>query len=113
MSIAQYSFDRFDVRAQFNYARYGDDSSKVSFGKDIYKSYTARVSNYGTYITQGVKNDLLYADLRVAYVLNPLTNLRFELGAVYRKLTSVLSMQESMTVTFGLRSSFRNLYYDF
>ncbi len=113
VSIAQYSFDRFDVRAQFNYARYGDDSSKVSFGKDIYKSYTARVSNYGTYITQGVKNDLLYADLRVAYVLNPLTNLRFELGAVYRKLTSVLSMQESMTVTFGLRSSFRNLYYDF
>jgi hypothetical protein len=113
VSIAQYSVDRFDVRAQFNYARYGDDSSKVSFGKDIYKSYTLRASNYGTYITEGVKNNLLYADLRVAYVLNPVTNLRFELGAVYRKLTSPLSTQQSMTVTFGLRSSFRNLYYDF
>jgi hypothetical protein len=113
VSIAQYTYDRFDLRAQLNVARYGDDSLGVNFGQDIYKSYTSRYRDYGTFITQGVKTDLLYADVRVAYVMNPLTNLRFELGAVYRRLTSPVTTQESMTVTFGLRSSFRNLYYDF
>jgi hypothetical protein len=113
VSIAQYGFDRFDLRAQVNVAKYGDDSVGVNYGKDIYKNYSTRVSDYGTFIGQGVKTNLLYADVRVAYVLNPLTNLRFELGAAFRRLSSPSTIQESMTVTFGLRSSFRNLYYDF
>ncbi len=119
VSIAQYAHGRFDLYGQLNVARYGDDMSAVSFGKDIYKSYNARPGNYGVYIGNGVKTNLLYADFRLAYVLNPLTNLRVEVGGVYRRLSasssvpSVPSVQESMTVSFGLRSSFRNLYYDF
>jgi hypothetical protein len=113
VTIAEYHAARFDLRGQVTVARYGDDSSAVSYGKDIYKSYDLRAGDYGQYIGQGVKTNLLYADVRVAYVLNPITNLRFELGAAYRRLTSSVDSQESFTVTFGLRSSFRNLYYDF
>ena len=113
VTIANYQTDRFEMRAQFNVARYGDDSTGVNFGKDIYKPYTTRYRNYGNYTTQGIKTDLFIADLRLAYVLNPLINLRIELGVLHRNRVSDLSSEKSTWITLGIRSSFRNIYYDF
>ncbi|MGD1046304.1 MAG: gliding motility protein RemB [Bacteroidota bacterium] len=111
--ITNYRIGRFELRAQANIARYGEDSSGVNYGRDIYKSYDTRFRDYGNYTTQGVKTDLHIADLRISYVLNPLINLRLELGLIYRNMVSDISSEKSTWVTFGLRSSFRNLYYDF
>lgn len=113
VSIAHYAMGRFELRAQMNIARFGADSGKANYGKDIYKSYDTRIRDYGVAIAQGVKNDLLYGDVKIAYILNPVTNLRFELGATYRRLHATAKTEEAMVVTVGLRSSFRNLYYDF
>jgi hypothetical protein len=108
-----FSINHFEFFVQMNYALYGADSVGVNYGNDIYKSYNTRVQDYGNYTTQGLRTTLVIADVRVAYVLNPLLNLRFELGILYRNESSVLSSNQSTWITFGIRSSFRNLYYDF
>lgn len=113
VTIANYRTGRFELRTQFNVARYGDDSTGVNFGKDIYKPYTTRYRDYGNYTAQGIKTDLFIADLRVAYVLNPLINLRIELGVSHRNKISDLSSEKSTWITLGIRSSLRNIYYDF
>jgi hypothetical protein len=113
VSIGRYSVQRFEFRVQVNLARYGEDSANVNYGKDIFKSYDTRAHDYGNYTTQGVKTNLTYVDCRISYIFNPVTNLRFELGAVYRSISSDVSSERSTLVTLGLRSSFRNLYYDF
>ena len=113
VTIASYQINRFEMRAQFNAAIYGADTTGVNFGQDIFKSYDTRYRNYGNYTTQGIKTDLFIADLRLAYVLNPLLNLRIELGVLYHSQISNLKSDKSTWITLGLRSSFRNLYYDF
>ncbi len=108
-----YSINNVEISAQFNYALYGDDSTGVNYGQDIYKSYNTRLRDYGNYSTQGVKTHLAVADVRFAYLLNRLLNLRIELGILYRNKTSNISTDQSTWVTIGIRSSFRNIYYDF
>ncbi len=111
--IGNYTMNRWMLSTQFNYAIYGADSGGLNYGGDIFKSYDTRVSDYGNYTTQGVKTHLWYLDCRVAYMLNPLLNLRVELGVTYRRLASDLVHQESTWIQLGIRGSFKNLYYDF
>ncbi|HLP15128.1 MAG TPA: sugar transferase [Bacteroidota bacterium] len=113
VSIAQYALDRFEFRAQFNTARYGSDPPDENFGGNIFKPYTTRMQDYGNYTGQGRSSHVYYADARVGYVFNPLTNLRLELGAAWRRQTTEASKDESMVLMLGVRGSFRNIYYDF
>ena len=113
ITISNYRAGRFEFMAKMNIARYGADSGKANYGGDIFKSYTTRLHNYGNYTTQGVKTDLYIADVRVSYIINPLTNLRIELDLTYRDEIAAISSQKSAWISLGLRSSFRNIYYDF
>ena len=45
-------------------------------------------------------------------MLNPLYNLRLEAGITYRKLSNSIENTTATWFTIGLRSSFRNIYYD-
>lgn len=114
--IGNYNYKRWNLRGQFNFALYGlDDPSNINsnVGKDVYKPYTSRSTDYGYFIGNGLKTNLYYTDLRMAYTFNPKTNLRFELGLVNRIEKNSLSNTSANIITFGLRSSFRNFYYDF
>jgi hypothetical protein len=114
IGIAQYSLDRFQFGLQVNIARFGTDSSAaVNYGSDLSKPYDTRSRNYGNDIGQGVKNILLYGDLRVSYLFNPLTNLRIEGSFTFRSLESGSSTSRMIWFSLGIRSSFRNFYYDF
>jgi len=113
LMIGNYSIGRIEFRGQINYARYGDDTVGVNNGKDIFKSYDTRTREYGNSIAQGVRTNLYFADVRISYILNPKTDLRLELGGVYRSLQSTLGTKNSTLVNFGIRSSMRNLYFDF
>jgi len=84
------------------------------YGKNIFKSYETRSFDYGSNVGQGIKTNLYFAEAKASYLLNPKFNLRLELGGVYRRESSenMLSKNTSL-ITFGLRSTFRNLYQDF
>ncbi|WP_246012699.1 gliding motility protein RemB [Albibacterium bauzanense] len=114
VGIANYSIKRFDFSLQGNYSSYGlDPDDDSNFGKNIFKSYFNYESLYGNYIGQGLKTNLTFIDTRVSYLLNSKYNLRFELGAIIRQEKNERGKESSKMVTLGLRSSFRNLYYDF
>ncbi len=118
LGLVNYSWNRFDFSAQGLYSRYGTDPADgmggfVNYGGDIFQSYQTAPNTYGNKIGQGVQNDLFYADMKVAYVLNPKYNLRFELGYTqrYNRIEGAAT-QKSGVINFGLRSSFRNFYGD-
>jgi len=114
VGIVNYSVKRFEFSLQGNYSAYGlDPDAETNFGKDIFKSYRTFVSKYDNHIAQGIKTNLGYLDSKISYLLNPKYNLRFELGAILRQEKNELGRNSSGMLTFGLRSSFRNLYYDF
>jgi len=113
LAIGNYRIKRFEFRLQLNYARYGDDTMGVNYGRDIFKSYETRLRDYGNYTGQGEKTNLYFSDLRVSYILNPKTNLRLECGVVYRSVQSGVATDNSLIFNIGIKSAFRNLYYDF
>jgi len=116
IAIVNYRHKRFDLRTQFNYAFYGiDDPTDTSsnVGKDVYRPYTTRSGDYGYFIGNGIKTNLYYADIKMGYILNPKTNLRLEFGYVNRLETNSIYHSSTNYITIGLRSTFRNFYYDF
>lgn len=113
VTIWNYSIGRFDFQGQGNYGRYGLDGPGEDNGKDIFIPYGNHAEKYGNYIGQGIATNLVYLDGKIAFLLNPKYNLRFELGGVYRNEKNKEFHHRTSMITFGLRSSFRNLYYDF
>ncbi|WP_245447244.1 gliding motility protein RemB [Mucilaginibacter celer] len=113
LGILNYSVGRFDFQGQINYAKYGLDATKNdNFGMDITKPFVPSANNTTT-VGQGLSTQLYYGEGTVAYILNPKYNLRFELGALYRQEKNAQKDTKNTLITFGLRSSFRNLYHDF
>lgn len=112
LGMMNYTYKRFDFQGQLIYAKYGLDPDGANYGKDIFKPYNTRVADYGNSIGQGIGTNLYFAEGRVSYLLNPKYNLRLELGGVYRKESNTTSKNTGL-ITFGLRSTFRNLYQDF
>ncbi|WP_316801216.1 gliding motility protein RemB [Pedobacter frigidisoli] len=113
VGLLNYSYKRFDFSGELMYAKYGLDESGANYGKNIFTPYTDAVQQNGNYTTQGIRTDLVYLEGKVAYVVNPKYNLRLELGGIVRRESNSLSKQNTGIITFGLRSSFRNLYTDF
>ena len=101
---------RFSVEA--DYGKYGLDSNSLDFGKNIFIIYSNRVKNYGNTIGQGLGTNLFFVDARVSYLLNPLYNLRFELGITVREEKNTFLNDKASLFTFGIRSTFRNVYRD-
>lgn len=113
VSIINYTKNRWNFKAQYNRSNYGLDSTGTNLGQDIFKSYDTRTRELGNITGQGIKTQYRFLDLRVAYTINPKTNLRLEAGFIRRKESNSLKMEETNFVTFGLRGSFRNLYSDY
>ncbi len=119
VGVVSYSIDKIDFFGKLNYGIYGYDLNGQNYGKDIFKPYNTAIiypgkpDGAGQRIAQGLKTDLLYLDGRVSYLLNPKYNLRLELGAVIRNESNTSINNQTKWLTFGIRSSFRNLYYDF
>jgi len=117
VGLLNYSWNRFDFALKAVYNQGGLDLPDGSnMGGNIFKSYNTIPNMYGNHIGQGIKNEVYYGDARVAYILNPKYNLRFELGYTQRYQKShydVPVTNKSGVINFGLRSSFRSFYNDF
>lgn len=113
VALLNYSYKRFDFQGQATTATYGLDPSGENYGKNIFLSYNNRSVQYGSHVGQGLKTNLYFLEGKVSYLINPKYNLRLELGGIYRKENSVEFTENTNLITFGLRSTFRNLYQDF
>lgn len=112
IGILNYSYGRFDFMGQLNYARFGlDPNNSSNFGMNVNKPFVNNGSP--TSVGQGLRTNLYYAAGTVSLLINPKTNLRFELGGVVRDESNSSGSQKTVWLTFGLRSSFRQIYQDF
>jgi hypothetical protein len=113
LGMVDYRYNRFQFFLQGTFAKYGLDAAGKNFGKDIFQSYEKRIGDFGNTTGQGVSTNFMYVDGRTSFLLNAKTNLRIELGAVLRTEKNSSMNDQTTWLTFGLRSSFRNLYQDF
>jgi hypothetical protein len=113
VALLNYSYKRFDFQGQVVKATYGLDPYGQDFGNNIFLSYNDRTVEYGSHVGQGLKTNLQFLEAKISYLINPKYNLRLELGGVYRNEKSVEFTERTKLITFGLRSTFRNLYQDF
>jgi len=84
----------------------------LNYGKDLFQLYTNPAQQNGNYIGQGLTTNMYYFEGKVAYVINPKYNLRLELGGIYRDEKNTAFHDKTAMITFGLRSTFRNIYND-
>ncbi|NEU10246.1 hypothetical protein GZH53_18125 [Flavihumibacter sp. R14] len=112
VGLLSYSYKRFDLFAKMNFGEYGLDIGNDNYGKDPFKPYHTAVRREENSIAQGINTNLFYFDSRLSYLINPKTNLRFEAGTVHRKESNELTSNTTSWITFGLRSTFRNIYQD-
>lgn len=113
LSIWNYELNRWNFSLQGNFATYGLNRNGENMGKDINLSYDTRLHDEGYKTAGGLKTNFYYADARVAFVINPKYNLRLELGGIMRTEKNALYTDRTHQITFGLRSTFRNIYQDF
>ncbi|TWI92066.1 hypothetical protein [Chitinophaga japonensis] len=113
VNIADYQYRRWFLRGQIMLANYGQDTTGTNFGKDIFKSYETRTLEYGNSIGQGLSTNLLYLQGTIAFLLNPKNNMRLEVSVIRRQERNDAWRSNELIFQVGLRSSFRQLYYDF
>jgi len=119
VGLLNYSYKRFDFSGEADFGRYGFDMNGMNFGKNIFELYTnpARAlpgANYslGNYTGQGLTTNLVYLDGKVAFLVNPKYNLRFELEGIYRTENNAQFKDRTVWIMLGIRSSFRSMYTD-
>lgn len=112
VGLLNYSYNRFDFSGEADYGHYGLDINGLNYGKDPFQDYTSPAKQDGNYIGQGLTTNMYYIEGKVAYVLNPKYNLRLELGGLIRDEKNSLFNDKTGMITFGIRSSFRQVYND-
>ncbi|HVS94417.1 MAG TPA: hypothetical protein VHE59_20405 [Mucilaginibacter sp.] len=110
LGILNYSIGRFDFEGQLNYAKYGLDVNNLNYGKNI---FAPDIGEVGGNTGQGLSTTFKYAQGKISLLINPKYNLRLEAGAVLRQESNAQMDQKTALITFGLRSTFRDLYSDF
>jgi hypothetical protein len=120
LAFLNYHHKRFFVESRISYAVYGTDTAGINYGQNVNLNYNynrAQISgdngDFGHEIGQGLRNTLLYTDIKMAYLVNPKTNLRIELGWMTRQHATSLAADNVSYLYFGLRSALYNYYYDF
>jgi hypothetical protein len=112
VGLLDYTTGRFDFQGELMYAQFGLDAAGQNVGQNLTEAFDPSVV-IGSSTGQGVRTNLYYAEGTVGFIINPKTNLRFELGGLYRRETNSAGTNNTELITFGLRSTFRDLYHDF
>jgi hypothetical protein len=112
VALLNYSYKRFELMGEADYGHYGLDIGGRNYGKDIFQSYQDPVQQFGNNIGQGLKTNMVYLQGKIGYLLNPKYNLRLELGGIYRTEKNSAFNDKTSMITFGVRSSFRQVYND-
>jgi hypothetical protein len=82
----KYATNRFLYAAELQAFKSGTDTADISFGGDIYRSYTTRNDDYGIEFLQGQSHTKYRANAYISYLLNPKINVSLKLGSRYTYL---------------------------
>jgi hypothetical protein len=108
--ILHYNFNRINFDLKFNRSEYGN---KAVAPKNKNKKYILNYNFSSPFLGSGPYTDLKYLDYKIAFLLNPKTNLRIEAGCIARDSKVENRNINSLYFYFGLKTSLVNWYYDF
>lgn len=80
IGLVNYRKNRWQLQAKFSFAKVGIDKDSTNYGQNIYRSYFNNVNEYGNYTLQGELTQSIKAEAKIAYIINPVWNLRIETG---------------------------------
>lgn len=114
MSFITYHKKRWIFEEQVGVAVHGEDSlASVSYGGNIFQSYSNRPYNYDHFTSQGLKTTIFYSHFRISYLVQSKTNLRAEFGYVFRERKNGLEYESNQYVYIGLKTNLWNRYNDY
>lgn len=113
VSFINYRKNRVFIEGKVVYAIYGADSLGTDYGKNIFISYKQHPNDYGNFVGQGLKTNLITTSLRAAYILDSEMNLKIELGVSYRVEQTAIYSKNTPLFFIGLKTDLGNLYDDF
>lgn len=114
ITILRYRKGRWQMEMEGMYAMHGKDfDDETSYGGDIYMDNMKRPGSHGHVIGQGLKTTIFNGYGEVSFLINPKNNMNLALGVRQRKFSNVLDSGTNTMMYFTLRTSLRNLYYDF
>lgn len=113
-----YRHKRWFAETELMHAIQGRDFEDTNWGSDVFESYNTREQDFDNRPLQGNRTTILFSDTKIGYLVNPVTNLRLELGYIYRRLqpleeTSNLTNNTTHYFHIGLVSRINNQYYGF
>jgi hypothetical protein len=114
LNIISYKRGKHRITNKITIVSYGADSANgISYGQDIFKSYSLREGNFDQLMMQGIKTNVLNENIIYEYELWPEIDL-FLIGAYnYRMANTSLGTTHSHTFSIGLKSRIWNSYSDF
>jgi hypothetical protein len=113
VSFLNYRWKKWFAEIEFLYAVYGKDKNGKNFGGNIFESYTTHPNEYGNYIGQGLRTNLNYTRLKLAYYIIPSSDLLAEAGIALRQKTNFVSSFNTNYFFVGIRMAIMNRYSDF
>ena len=112
IGILNYSLGKFDVQGELEYATFGLDPHPIdNYGQNVMLAFPPAIPS--DYTGQGLHTTLYYGEGTLSYLVNPKYNLRLEGGLLLRDEKNSMTNAKTVLITFGLRSTFRDLYHDF
>lgn len=113
-SFVNYRMDKWRFSMQLNIAEHGEDSvSYLSYGGNIFQTYSNRRGDYNHELGQGVKTKILYTQLKASRLLSEKINLWGEVGYVYRRRKNAQAFEQNNYVYIGIKSNLWNRYTDY
>jgi hypothetical protein len=110
----RYSLGNFYVHSRTIYAEKGEDfyGSRVSYGGDMFQSYTRRNGEYNHTTRQGNLRYVFMQEMRVSYLLSGHQNLRVFVNYMLRKDQNNLQGHWDHFLQVGISSNLWNTYRD-
>ena len=113
--LINYRWKNFIIDGKIIFSKYGDNinGDPASYGNDVYDNYTDRPYNFGVEMYQGNLTTVNIKNFNIAYIVNPKTNLKINLGVTLRNFKNEDGELQTQFINFGIKSDLFNHYYDF
>jgi len=109
-SFLRYRYNHLLFEARFIYSEIGMDTARVNYGGNIYKSYLTRFQEYDNYTGQGVKNTMMFKELRIYYLFLYRLNWNVYLSVSDISEKNILKNRNIPFISLGLSSFLKNPY---
>ena len=113
--LMNYKWKNFVVDGKIISSKYGSDikGDPFSYGSNVYVSYNDRPADFGIDMYQGNLTTVNLKNFNIAYIVNPKTNLKINLGVTLRDFKNEDGELQTQFINFGIKSDLFNHYYDF